>query len=668
MRNLVSRPSDASQISLPSGSHSEVSLPTDEEEILAKPVPGSDEDDDADLPTSDEGEDLPTDDEEMDSLFCAPCLPSSPCCHRECFKKIDESLFQSWLEHRRTLKDEEVSDVVYQMLLACRRGGGKEKFCIMGIHTCQRAFLWLCRIGSHKLQRLVTHVAMGYVQAPRDLRHSRLVETGEATRVCKEFFHGLWLNSENLAEEEIDLPDTSSCEPVAVNVFSEWIVGPGTTVSYAESLNSDGREVRWRQTEAWVDIYEQMRAFCAESDLACPGYSTMLREYDDAWRGVLQFRPLGHQAKCPRCERFKAFRKLATSPEDHARVTRDYHAHLRLNKRNRAVQTHVNTLSERSVKGLIDRSSPDSCLSSTSDAIEQAKFRCPRHKHLAKDFSNLWRPQLKMIGGIMYGIAEYIFVMDPDVKKDANLEITLCALMQQHVHERLTADHQPMPACWSHQSDNAPGEGKNQIMAKYASWTVWKETFDTSELTQNMVGHTHGEIDQRHSEAGSMLNKHDTLEDPPEFLTALSKVTPRKGRQLVVKKIEASLDWASFFDNLGVTMSGHVQSAAMTKENEDACHMWRFVPRYKLDWKDTISTDWPEQPPHPKDIILLVKHEMSDTDLSQPPVVFCPNAFYERLPQGGPYIYITHKCMYVMQVTLQPFVYLCWGVTPLPPP
>ena len=124
----MSSPSDASQISLPSGSHSDVSLPSDEEQIMAKPVPGSDEDDDADLPTSDEGEDLPTDDEEMDSLFCAPCLPSSSCCHRECFKKIDRSLFQSWLEHRRSLSDEEVSEIVYQMLLACRRGGVANRF------------------------------------------------------------------------------------------------------------------------------------------------------------------------------------------------------------------------------------------------------------------------------------------------------------------------------------------------------------------------------------------------------------------------------------------------------------------------------------------------------------------------------------------------------------
>ena len=83
--------------------------------------------------------------------------------------------------------------------------------------------------------------------------------------------------------------------------------------------------------------------------------STMDREFNKNWYDVIKFRPMGTHARCSDCEKFKEFRKLATCPEDHARITAAHRAHLQLVKRNRAVNSHLCSLSEQSVHGLFPR-------------------------------------------------------------------------------------------------------------------------------------------------------------------------------------------------------------------------------------------------------------------------------------------------------------------------
>ena len=118
--------------------------------------------------------------------------------------------------------------------------------------------------------------------------------------------------------------------------------------------------------------------------------------------------------------------------------------------------------------------------------------------------------------------------MDPDVKKDASLEVTLCAHMLHLANNSLQRENVPMPSTWSHHTDNATSEGKNQIMAKYSAYTTHAGYFKCAELTQNSVGHTHNEQDQRHSEGGAKISKAKKLDDPDGFLDALKTVNPIK--------------------------------------------------------------------------------------------------------------------------------------------
>ena len=111
---------------------------------------------------------------------------------------------------------------------------------------------------------------------------------------------------------------------------------------------------------------------------------------------------------------------------------------------------------------------------------------------------------------------------------------------------------------------------------------------------------------------------------------------PRRGRELKVEKLEASLDFKSYYENLGVEMSGHTQSHSMNQKNIEACHVWRFCKRRNIDFDGAIATSWPDEPEHPDDVLLMVKHALADGQYCQDPIVFCPHVNYLKLPKEGP--------------------------------
>ena len=59
-----------------------------------------------------------------------------------------------------------------------------------------------------------------------------------------------------------------------------------------------------------------------------------------------------------------------------------------------------------------------------------------------------------------------------------------------------------------------------------------------------------------------------------------NKVTPCKGRELVVTMLDASFDYKGRFDSYGLKMTGLVPNARAVGSDETRVnHMWRFVRR-----------------------------------------------------------------------------------------
>ena len=166
-----------------------------------------------------------------------------------------------------------------------------------------------------------------------------------------------------------------------------------------------------------------------------------------------------------------------------------------------------------------------------------------------------------------------------------------------------------------------------------------EEIFEQNDLSQNIVGHTHGPCDQAFSVECTALN-HTTgdLQDDKDMMKVLeARVPGSRHRKRIVEKLEGAYDWKQYFLPLNVTMKGHVQHKAMTLRGEEACHYWSFRLRRNVAVPaglEKIPTAWPEQPEHPKDVILLTKQYLCSPDFNQI-MVFCPHSEYAKLAAGG---------------------------------
>ena len=112
----------------------------------------------------------------------------------------------------------------------------------------------------------------------------------------------------------------------------------------------------------------------------------------------------------------------------------------------------------------------DSLLSISMDAMDCAKFKLPRNLQAAKEFQNLWRPEMTMLGAIVEGVTEHYILADQDMVKNANLQCTILGLVLQRTALTLQARGKTMPRHLRVHTDNASGEGKNQTIFYLASW------------------------------------------------------------------------------------------------------------------------------------------------------------------------------------------------------
>ncbi len=198
----------------------------------------------------------------------------------------------------------------------------------------------------------------------------------------------------------------------AVDGVKEWLAAPGAACQATRASH----EVRFLPPQSFVDLYQLYRSSPQAPERAPPGrqlasYSWFLKVYRDQWKASLRIRHATHHSKCPKCEKFKEWRRVATSPEDVKAVIEAYSRHVASQYRDRMVDARVAGMAEQAARGETPTTRETSVVSICIDAMDQAKFRCPRHVSASKDFENLHRPELHCVGCLVDGVAEQFFLV-----------------------------------------------------------------------------------------------------------------------------------------------------------------------------------------------------------------------------------------------------------------
>ncbi len=438
------------------------------------------------------------------------------CCQKSCLTKFRTPELRlalaAWADQKKYLDRDNFTQYLYQLLVEmqalCRQSPSATRpWIFLGHRVCRVAWKKMVGIGNARLNRLLVALRGG-LPAPKDLRRwPTLNRERPALQHADSFFHWAY---DHLAETfASDLPEQTSVAAsmaalAAQNGLTEWLIAPGATGPVTQA----SVETRFLPPGSFAELHELYVATAREGRPAT--YSTFLRCYKQRWSRTLKIRVRGHHAKCPDCERFKEFRRLAHSPADISEVSQAYHAHLRAQDLDRRVDAQLAVLAERTARG--ETSPAETLLNICLDGMDQAKFRCPRSLSLSKDFQNLWRPELHVVGGIADGLVEAFWLANPTVPKNADTQATVAALLLDHCMAALAARGQPMPAKLRIHTDNAASEGKNQTMMKFCAWLVWRRAFESVEMTMFRVGHTHNKQDQRFGVAATALSRTQRLE------------------------------------------------------------------------------------------------------------------------------------------------------------
>ena len=554
---------------------------------------------------------------------------SDQCCNQGCLEALAESrsLSRRVLELRQSLEQgtqHQKETLQFHCLKDWGKGGkGWRRYKAWGMSLCQTAVQNVLGLTMRKMKKLNKQIEQGLLQPERSLQatqNQRQDRPGsQKAETCLSWlYHNV---AEDLAES-VRLGDEG--QPSSATARSLPQV---STISFLDNLEDEEKGVRWMPPGTtlaeMLDCAITFLPHCKHS------YSTFVTHYHLQWAKRLKIRAEGHHSKCTACEKFKAYRKQVTAPSDCKRVAEEYTSHLKDVLKDRETDRRLCVTAQitcGTVPGVVSEES--SLLSISIDAMDAAKFRCPRNIGAAKEFQNLWRPELTMVGAITEGLHELYFVCDPDLSKNADLHCTIVGHCIERAHEAFQARGRPFPRHLRLQTDNATAEGKNATVFCLASFLAQRRMFSSVTCSQFRVGHTHSKIDQRFSEVRNTLSQCNQLEDPDSFCAAIQTgVNPREKRELVVERVRAAANFKEFFQQLEIKVSGHTQTKKKTERNEEAVHCFSFERRDERPEDDEAD----DLAPASSDIIMTCRQYLSDRENSQKPCVFAKEADFQKL-------------------------------------
>ena len=148
-----------------------------------------------------------------------------------------------------------------------------------------------------------------------------------------------------------------------------------------------------------------------------PSYAMFVRCYHSKWSKCVRFRMQSQHAKCNDCERFKAWRRTASSAQDVALIGRAYLDHVGAVIADRRAdgpwRQAAATFMTTGQQMCLENGEQCGWLSVTVDGMDISKFSIPLNVAKSKEFQAMERPQLKLTLGISDGHEEACFLQHP---------------------------------------------------------------------------------------------------------------------------------------------------------------------------------------------------------------------------------------------------------------
>ena len=339
---------------------------------------------------------------------------------------------------------------------------------------------------------------------------------------------------------------------------------------------------------------------------------TFTKAFNKHWKSVLCFKHDGQGTRCSICATMDEERRRAVSKEERQEVELRKRRHYERHDADRSMNVRSNKMStDPSTFQLANASTR--VVKLMVDGMDQAKFRTPRNLAASSSFSQAYRPTLHLTGVLIFGLMEVYFLLNPDTKKDANMNCSCISIALDRCRALLESlgPSYSLPRHAILAADNTPREAKNQFFGTFAGSLVQRKHFDSIEVQFMMCGHTKNELDQRFSTIATVLSKAPVLETPEHFAECIRKnVQPLHGKELHVMVLDSTWDFQAMFEKYNCQISG----LTSTHLQPNANHLWRFERRESLESSLVVevnNVNWADLPQHDDDVIISVKQWLS---------------------------------------------------------
>lgn len=363
------------------------------------------------------------------------------CCQKGCVRKLcdDNSIaeavedFQAttaalWTTDRRNF----FFEVLRKMSVNPQTGvvGAISSWTFKGCPVCFEGWLIICDISKNMVRSLLGAIQGGAVTAPPDGRQLRQIRQKPAAESVHAWLEWAYENlAEPLAEGHFREDETGDTLPAVDNYFN-WILGVGCAPGAADFQPQ--RQQRWLPHCKSADLYQQYQDHNRwHSELGEPASASVFYQVLKEWKRILRVRSANQHAKCDQCTMYKLHRKKARTESEREEIQSCYLEHLRGMWADRAIASQYANRSVWSTSTNTSVPFHQRVLFLRLDGVDECAYRLPRNTAMSKSWSALWRPSLRNVLVITYGLTESFRLGDVNLKKDSNCQATVLCRWNQ---------------------------------------------------------------------------------------------------------------------------------------------------------------------------------------------------------------------------------------------